>query len=426
MKKYLLFVLLLFAPFAWGQDIDTTSIEKIQTLESQIDSLRQTIRALDNELQRVKQNMVEGETDVDEILALLDDEEDIETVPEDQRSRRKRVDALLKAITQRPGQLRFNGGATTILQGSLRHDIQKTAGVGSFNIYAHTAFGPHTLLFINLEAVGGNGPDDQFQTLSGLNGGAGSTQDSGGIDRMTVYEAWVEFTVLGEVFTVTAGKIDLTNYFDNNASANDETMQFISNSFVNSSAFAVPSNSPGIRFRTTLFRRFYLQFGLASADNSGLNLFDKLYTIGSTGFRVLPDTEWEANIRFYAYQHPMVENALGYGLSFDEIVLGAYNIFARYSKNEDDLADWFSVTSAWSAGTRFVRQLIGQTTVLGIAYGETHPDQEELKSEKLLEIYARRQLNKWVHVSPHLQLVWNTAGTSERLAILGFRTHFNF
>ena len=81
--------------------------------------------------------------------------------------------------------------------------------------------------------------------LSSLNGDAGSTQSDDGFDRIVVNEAWTEFLFLDDIFTVTAGKIDLTNYFDNNAVANDENSQFITGALINNTAFVVPSNSPG-------------------------------------------------------------------------------------------------------------------------------------------------------------------------------------
>lgn len=65
-------------------------------------------------------------------------------------------------------------------------------------------------------------------------------------------------------------------------------------------------------------------------------------------------------------------------------------------------------------------------TALGLAYGENTSVLDNLKVEQIMEIYARRQLNKWTHISPHLQLVWNGNGTSNPLMIFGIRTHFNF
>lgn len=408
-----------------AQQVDTTSVNHIKALESQIDSLCRTIRLMDKELQQVKQNTVEGSSDVDELIALLNND-DVESVSVESRSRRKRVDALLKAITQRPGQLSFNGGATTILQNGSGDDSSRTTAVGSFDIYAHTAFGENTLLFIDLEAIGGNGPDVFFPTFSGLNEDAGSTQDEDGIDRLTVLEAWAEFTPLNKIITVTAGKIDLTNYFDNNASANDETMQFISGAFVNNAAFAVPGNAPGLRLRSTLYNRIHLQLGISSVNNSGRDISKEIYRIASIGYTLSPGSDYEANLRFYGYQHPLADNSTGWGISFDNVVFSTYNIFARYGNNNSKVAEYWGVQSSWSAGARFVRQIAGHSTALGLAYGENTSFRKNLKDEKIMEIYARRQLNEWTFISPHLQFVWNGSGTSDPVMIFGIRTHFNF
>lgn len=425
MIKYSIFLLLGVTVSVIAQQIDTTRALSINELEFEIDSLRTVILSMDSEIQQMKQNMVEGSSEVDKLIALFNNE-DVETASVEARSRRKRVDALLQAITQRPGELQFNGGATTILQNSTDEKTRETTSVGSFDLYAHTAFGPRTLLFFDLEAIGGNGPDALFATFSGLNGDAGSTQDTDGIDRITMLEAWAEFTMLNESITVTAGKIDQTNYFDNNASANDETMQFISGAFVNNAAFAVPSNSPGFRLRTTLLNRIHFQVGVSNAINSGRELFQDVYKIAGLGFTAFPGSEFESNLRFYGYQHPLVDDASGWGLSFDTVAFGAYNIFARYGQNENELAVYWGLKSSWSAGTRFVKQIAGQSTALGVAYGESMSQENELDKEQILEVYARRQLNKWTHLSPHVQVVWNVCGTAKQVMVLGIRTHFNF
>ena len=166
-------------------------------------------------------------------------------VPEIQRSRRKQVDRLLEAILDQPGKLQT--------------ELKKNSayvGVGSFDIFAFTSFGKNALLFFDFEAIGGNGPDALLPNHSGLNADAGNTVSSDGLDRLTVLEAWTEFKAINDIFTVTLGKIDLTNYFDNNLHANDETSQFLSGVFVNNAVLPVYSNGPGIRFRTAFINRF--------------------------------------------------------------------------------------------------------------------------------------------------------------------------
>ncbi|NIR47775.1 hypothetical protein GWO43_04915 [candidate division KSB1 bacterium] len=425
MKKKILISLSIFCVSQLcAQEIDSVRAMKLVELQATIDSLHQRMQALQGELQKLKTQIQEG-AQLDQLLAVFNQEDD-ESVPADQRSRRKRVDALLKAITDRPGQLRFNGGATTTLQGDPSGDDRFVTGVGSFDIFAHTSFGQNTLLFLDIEAIGGNGPNTRIATFSSLNEDAGSTAGSDGLDRLRILEAWAEFTAFDEWLKITAGKIDLTNYFDNNASANDETSQFISGAFVNSAAFPVPDNAPGIRLRTTVFNRFFVQFALSSIDDSGNDLFDELFKIGSVGFKLFPETGWEANLRLYGYQQASADNSMGFGVSFDESIAREFHIFARYNQNESELAEWFGISSAWSSGARFVKHFFEREIAIGLAYGETTPDNETLDDEKLLEIYARHQMNKWVYVSPHLQIVRNAAGTSEQRTFLGLRTHFNF
>ncbi len=60
------------------------------------------------------------------------------SIIDDQRSKRKRVDALLRAMTQRPGQLRFNGGASTVIQWKPSSKNDFVTGSGSFDLFAHT------------------------------------------------------------------------------------------------------------------------------------------------------------------------------------------------------------------------------------------------------------------------------------------------
>ena len=425
MKYFLIVSLALMNISINAQQVDTTKIENIKEIQGVIDSLSKLIIKLDKELQQIKKNIITGNKNSDEIIDLLTDEED-ESMPEDQRSKKKRVDDLLRAIEQRPGILRFNGGATASFQNGLQNSNNKMNSVGSFDIYALTSFGEGTLLFIDLEAIGGNGIDDYITTFSGLNGDAGSQQDNTGIDRLNILEAWGEFTIFDELFTITAGKIDLTNYFDNNALANDETLQFLSNAFVNSNALIVPSNSPGIRFRTSFLKKFYLQFGIVNNLNSGSNIFGNMYKIGGMGLRLFPDTEWEANIRIYGYMHPDVDDAIGYGFSYDETLFGEYNIFARYGKNSDKISNKFGISSAWSVGLSFIKQLGNQGINLGFAFGETKPNISLMKNEKLAEIYARYQFNKWVYVSPHYQVIWDSMGSNNNYSVIGVRTHFNF
>ncbi len=392
---------------------------------AELDSLKQALWQMQLTINELRNLVDSSHAEINQLISILDsnaaEDDDFKS-----RSRRDKVDALLQAITQKPGRLQFNGGATSIYQNSRSKKDQYNTITGSLNIYAHTAFSPNALLFFDLEAIGGNGPDQHFPNMAGTNGDAGSTQSPDGIDRLTVLEAWSEFTMLNKTITITAGKIDLTNYFDKNSSANDEMMQFISGAFINSAAFSVPENTPGVRLRTTLLDKYHFQFAASSTDNSGNKIFNEIYRIGSLGWTVLPGTGFESNLRIYGYQHPQANNGCGWGVSFDKILFNDYHIFGRYGHNEDNVARFWEIKEAWSAGLRFVKTIANQTLTIGMAYGENFSADDRLIKEQVAELYFRKKINQWIHLSPHLQAIKNINGIDEDVVIFAVRTHFNF
>ena len=95
----------------------------------------------------------------------------------------------------------------------------------------------------------------------------------------------------------------------------------MSEAFVNSSAIPFPSNSPGVRIRTEIPNYIFLQFGAAAVSQTGSNIFSNVFKIGSFGFRIFANTEFEGNLRLYGYVRPEVKKTYGYGLSFDKSLI---------------------------------------------------------------------------------------------------------
>lgn len=346
-------------------------------------------------------------------------------LPEDTRSRRRWVESVLKALRDRPGRIRFNGGATGILQVQEESDDAFGTATGSFDLFIHTRLGENTLFFVDLEAVGGNGPGQSLPSLTALNGDAGSTQGAGGFDRTHVLEAWVELAFAEETLKVTAGKIDVTNYFDVNAVANDETSQFITGAFGNSAALPAPDNGPGVRLKADLGARGAFQVAVASHDASGHRIFEDLFLIGSAGL-VAGGPGRPANLRVYGYLNGAVDNATGFGISADAAVADGLALFGRWNRNTRDLAASAGVTAAWSLGAEYTTSNdLGDLTAAA-AFGVIDPHTPGLSNERLAEFYVRQQLNRWTSVSPHLQVVDNAAGGDDRHILLGLRTQFDF
>ncbi|MDH4071256.1 MAG: hypothetical protein OEV30_12645 [Ignavibacteria bacterium] len=401
----LLFLVLAFTITGYSQK--TESHVQPDSLSSKVDS---TILDYTNEIEDLLER-TEGDTT---------------QVPEDRLSRRKRLDALLKEYRDQPGVLFFSGDMTGILQYSPDEGDPIGTGTGSFDIYGHTRLGEDVLVFINLEAIGGNGPNDELFTFSSLNADAGSTADSTGLDRLHIPEAWVEFSPFGNAFTITAGKIDLTNYVDNNRAANDEMSQFITGAFVNSAALAVPVGTPGLRIRTTIANLAFLQLAVVKDLNEGARIFEDAVTVGSTGFKVFPLSDWEANVRVFGYFDGRLETNSGWGLSVDQTIAGQFMLFGRWNKNSWERARTYGIRNAWSVGSQFLTTLFGLEFVTGVALGLTTSSDLTLETERVIELYLRQQMNEWIFLSPHLQLVQAAGGTDVNRTFLGLRAQLNF
>ena len=406
-----------------AQLTDSSAVKILNRVNNKIDSLEIVIDSLDKRIEQLE--FTEPES-FDSLLISYDEESDTSLIPEDQRSRRKQLDALLAFISNRPGQLFFNGQANAVLQGSLNEDDKFSTANGSINLFATTSFENNIILFIDLEAIGGNGPDEFAKTISSLNGDAGSTQSKDGFDRIVVNEAWTEFLFLNEIFTITAGKIDLTNYFDNNAIANDENSQFISGALINNAAFAVSPNSPGLRIRTTFLKRFYIQFAISKTENTGSNIFSDIYKIGGIGFKLFPFSEYEAEFHLFGYSQPLANNRFGFGISMSQTIAARFTIFGRFGNNENELAHYYAIKNAWSFGSQFKENILGEPSVIGIAFNSTKPYDKSSLNEKLTELYIKQLINTWISISVHFQQVWDTGGINNKYSLLGLRVNFTF
>lgn len=358
---------------------------------------------------------------VDQFLGLFQ-ESDLDQIPEIKRSRRQQVDALLKSILEEPGKLQFSGVATASLQAPIENHPE-WKGVGSFDIFAFVSFGKSTLLFFDLEAGGGKGPDAVIPNISILNADAGGGDTLG--KNLTVLEAWTEFKILQDIFTVTFGKLDPTNYFDNNLHANDETSQFISGVFVNNPVLPVGLNSPGIRFRTTFVNRFYIQYGLFMANPWEENLMKNHLKLLETGIKLFPESGWEANLRVYGFEQPLAGNSAGFGISFDQLIANHFTVFGRFGQNSDELAEWFGIEEAWSSGIGFRQKILKRELNIGLGYAETRKTTIE-HPEQLVEFYFSTQLNQWVFISPHIQYLKTAQTDPAEHFLAGLRINLSY
>lgn len=417
------FCILLTTGSSFGQD--TTDIKyQLKYLSDRIDSLESIIKVnsfanyIKKDSARLSEDKNINPDLLESLTSFLSFDEEI------QSSKRKRINDILGALRSAPGVLNFRGDATSSVQWKSGPGNFSTA-VASFDIFAFSQLGDNIKFFANIEAIGGNGPNEQVNSFSGLNGDAGSTQVGVGLDLMHILEAWAEFEFLSGWFNITIGKIDLTNYFDINAVANDETLQFLSDPFVNSAALPVPQNSAGIKLNAKLANLIFFQVACASEDNSGNDIFNQLFKIVSTGLQANFGEGFNGEYHIYAYKSGIEKDAAGFGISVSQSFNGL-RVFGRWNSNNLEYSKIFPHKNYWSTGLDLDVSSIINGTKFGLAVGKINPFNKSLKDELISELYIRYQFNDWIYVSPHIQMVQNAAGLESEYFIIGFRSHFTF
>lgn len=327
----------------------------------------------------------------------------------------------------------LSGGMVGVLQGTIGNEPKDYADVvGRADLVFNFKVGENTIAVIDVESTGGDGIDtaEKVGSFSGLNGVAGSTGDT-----VRFREAWVEHSALNDRLVLTAGKIDMSNYFDSNAVANDENGQFLAGAFVHSAVLPFPANGPGVRLEAKLAEP--LTFGLgygsgdAGSDDSAdsADIFDHGFGIAEFAYQCKAG-ELEGNYRIYASldgSNPETKKGFGFGVSLDQQITDKLTLFARYGRSDEDV---YEVNQAWSAGGQYAGLFQGRDEdVLGLAYGQIKAVGAVADSqERLAEVYYKYKVSEQIEVAPVVQYLVNPSGISgaDDVLALALRTHISF
>ena len=153
---------------------------------------------------------------------------------EDAEKRRVQVGVDAAMATQGAGRTRNeigglpNGHAYALASA----DLFFTAGIAQYTVF-----------FADIVGLSGSPPDAEIPSLTLLNGYTARLVRQ---NEINLREAWLRTELFGQRLALSAGRLDLTNYFDQNAFANDETTQFISDALVNNQMLGLSSNGTGV------------------------------------------------------------------------------------------------------------------------------------------------------------------------------------
>lgn len=240
-----------------------------------------------------------------------------------------------------------------------------------------------------------------------------------------IAEAWYEHS-LGEWGGLKLGKIDPTANYDANQFANDQTLQFLADAFVNNLAILFPSYTPG--FHTAL------QFGDVVNLRGGIYEEDvpanetrvegemqyKFY-IGELGL-LFDIFDQDTNLRFTGWSSESYDKS-GFAFNLDQTLGDAFGLFMRTGFIGDAVDGERSSTFSIGGQLSF-----GEGHTAGIGYAADIPAGETFETQSVFESYVNFELASDTYFALDTQLVTapNYNSQADAVAIFGLRTQVNF
>ena len=284
--------------------------------------------------------------------------------------------------------------------------------LASADLFFTAGIAQNTLFFADIVGLSGAPPDSEIPTLTLINGYTARLVEQ---NSLNLREAWLRTEVFKNRLALTAGRLDLTNYFDANAFANDESTQFISDALVNNQMLGLAVNGVGVAAELDAKNGFRLKFGFQQSSPEPTSLGDSLFTLSEVGYTFTPFSLPEGTYRVWFRTDNSEPDVIrkGVGLSFDQKLSPAVGLFARYGQAENDLGhDRF-----YSAGVSFQHGFIlNPEDTWGVGYANMNLETGE--REHLIEGYYNLLLTEKLRLSFHLTGVVDTPEGGDKFGYL--------
>src|SRR5204863_8210829 len=182
--------------------------------------------------------------------------------------------------------------------------------------------------FADVVALSGAPPDREIPSLTLLNGYTARLVNQ---NELNLREVWLRTELFGQKLALTAGRLDLTNYFDRNAGANDETTQFISDALVNNQMLGLAVNGTGVVAVYDPKNPFTFRIGVQQSNPDATSLSDSLYSLAEVGYTMTPFSLPEGHYRlWYRANNGKVDSKRAVGISIDQKLTAKVMAFGRY------------------------------------------------------------------------------------------------
>jgi hypothetical protein len=317
--------------------------------------------------------------------------------------------------------------ATTVAQGAGRTkgaspQVNKKAyALASADLFFAAKLAQYTSFFADVVALSGAPPDREIPALTLLNGYTARLVNQ---NELNLREAWLRTELFGQRLALTAGRLDLTNYFDRNAAANDETTQFLSDALVNNQMLGLAVNGTGVVVDYDPKNAFSFRFGAQQSNPDATNLSDSIYSLAEVGYTATPFSLPEGHYRvWFRANNGEVDSKRAVGVSVDQKLSPFVTAFGRYGTQQlpGDRDHYMSAGLGFSNGLVF-----NPLDTWGIGYAQM--DLAAGDKERLTEGYYNFRLTERLRLSFTLQHVLDTPETERKFGYLlpGVRLQASF
>jgi hypothetical protein len=347
----------------------------------------------------------------------------------------EKIEAALADAEER--HVKIGVSAATILQVSSRKEggPDSTPGraymLASADLLFTAGLAQHTVFFADVVGLSGSPPDSEIPTATLLNSYTARLVRQNELD---LREAWVRTELFSQRLGIVAGRIDLTNYFDHNAVANDETSQFISDGLVNNPVLGLAVNGAGALAQYDPKNGVNFKVGIQQSSPDATNLSESLYTLAEVGYLARPPALGEGNYRLWYRatngSHPI---STAYGISIDQKLTAIVGVFGRLGRG--DILAPSGTETFFSQGQRFYSVgvafqngwVFNPLDTWGIGYAQSN-DENGNTVEKLAEGYYNFRLTERLRLSFHFQHVLDTPVDAARFRYIlpGVRLQASF
>jgi hypothetical protein len=264
----------------------------------------------------------------------------------------------------------------------------------------------NTSFFADVVAIGGPGPDGEIPALTLLNSQLARLSNN----RLQMREAWIRTELFGQRLGLTVGQLDLTNYFDRNAVANDETYAFISDALVNNQVLGLANNGLGIAAIWDPKRNYNIKLGVQQSEDDPNNpvatsLSKSLFSMAEFEYIATPFGLPEGHYRIWGrLDNSTGQDRTGWGVSVDQKITPTATLFGRYGNGDVGGTQ----VHFFSGGIGFQAPFaINPLDAWGIGYAQT--EIVDGANQKLAEAFYNLYLTDALRLSFMLQYVYDTS-----------------